>query len=150
MSNGHLLRKSGLAIKKSPAKARNVRKLIPKPPTPQGLRKKLAAKGAKHDAPKGRRFEPNNETESDHQPLITRRMASGKLPAATMPPENREDAQIEIQPQGAQSEEEATAANVTEIRDKQGGTRSTGNAEKKQGPKRRKFHLRRYKRVSKF
>ena len=44
MSYGHLPRKSGLAIKKTPAIAKNVRKQFPKPPMQQDLPKNLAAK----------------------------------------------------------------------------------------------------------
>ena len=86
MSNGHLIRKSGVAVKKSPATAsKQSRKNVPKPPTPQDSLKKLAAKGPSYPAVQGRRFEQTNDTDSDdedYQPLITQRTATGKKPAS--------------------------------------------------------------------
>ena len=100
MSNDQLLRKSGAVIRKSSATCRHARKHVPKPPTPQDLQKKLAAKGTSYVVPQVRQFEPENETEldeEDHQPLNTRRTASGKLPAVTMPPVDRWSSETEMQ-----------------------------------------------------
>ena len=53
-----------------------------------------------------------------------------------MSPEKREDAQAETQPQGLESEVVASAADVTNEKDKQGGARITDNAAKKRRQKR--------------
>ena len=100
MSNGYLLWKPGIAVKKSPATvSKQSRKIVPKPPTPQDLRKKLAAKGPNYPAVQGRRFEQTNDTDSDdedYQPLITRRTATGKIPASrTTEKSNEASGQIE-------------------------------------------------------
>ena len=58
-----------------------------------------------------------------------------------MPPENWEDAQAETKPQGAESEEVASVADVTNENNKQGGARITDNAAKKRGQKRAETEL---------
>ena len=103
LSNGRLLRKSGVAIKKSPASSKQVKKSLPKPPTPQDLRKKLAVKGTRQQTPQVKRFEPENETESDeddYQPLISRRTA-GKPPTVTLLPVQPENFEIGIRAMGS-------------------------------------------------
>ena len=102
LSNGRLLRKPGVAIKKSPASSKQVKKSLPKPPTPQDPRKKLAVKGTRQQSPQGRRFESENETESDeddYQPLISRRTA-GKPPTGVLPPVQHEYFDIGIRAMG--------------------------------------------------
>ena len=108
MNNGHLLKKSRVAVKKSPATAsKQSRKNVPKPPTPQDLRKNLAAKVPNYPAVQGRRFEQTNDTdldEKDYQPLITRRTATGKIPASRTTVE--ENPEAEQQPERANETQE--------------------------------------------
>ena len=108
MSNGHLLRKPGVAVKKSPATvSKQSRKNVPKPPTPQDLRKKLAAQGTNYPAVQGRRFEQTNDTDSDdedYQPLITRRTATKKIPASRTTVDKNSEA--EQQPERANETQE--------------------------------------------
>ena len=107
--NGHLLRKSGVAVKKSPATvSKQSRKNVPKPSTPQDLRKKLAAEGLNYPAVHGRRFEQTNDTHSDdedYQPLITRRTATGKIPASRTTGDGNSEAEQQ-QPERANETQE--------------------------------------------
>ena len=75
MSNGSLLRKSGVAVRKSNTPKKRVAEGLPKSPTPAKLLKKLAestklaATSGKENSKQGRQIE--SESNSDGQPLAS-------------------------------------------------------------------------------
>ena len=91
MSNGSLLRKSGVAVRKSNTPKKRVAEGLPKSPTPAKLLKKLAESTKlaatsgtipKENSKQGRQIE--SESNSDGQPLASWRVM-GKLPLASVP-----------------------------------------------------------------
>ena len=81
MNHGTLLSKSGVAVRKASTPTKRTAG-IPKPPTPADLRKKVAiAETKKRNLGKSVKWA---ESESDSQPLATRRIG-GKLPLASLP-----------------------------------------------------------------
>ena len=115
MSTVTLLRKSGVAIRKETTpKERSTG--LPKPPTPAELRKKIAiAEAKKRNSEKrggANYISDESESESDSQPLATRRIGV-KLPLATLPTPI-----IESTKQTNSRGDERTEANGSERADK--------------------------------
>ena len=138
MNKDALLRKSGVAIRKSTTpKKRNTR--LPKPPTqshPRNSGKSVKRGRANYIS------EQESESENDSQPLATRRVG-GKLPLASLPeiqagPTNESTEQMDFRSDARNGASERMMLEKSEGEQNEGASTSAkGRASKKRKPKNR-------------